>query len=99
MSCSVGSRPMWHSTHWTRACEYAAYARGSSGWTAWQLLLQNALLLLYSHATMPPAPRIASAIPATTIVVTVPSIKVRRPNVMFIADTLCFAPAYASARA
>ena len=79
---------MWHSTQLTRACADTAWARGSSGWTWWQELVQNALLFVYSQKTMPPAPRTASAIPATTSVVTVPIISVRRPNLIFIVDFL-----------
>ena len=88
ISSSVDMRPMWHSTQFTRAWNDAACATGSSGCTAWHTLVQNALLLLYSHATMPPAARTARAMPPTTNVVTAPSIKVRRPNVIFIADSL-----------
>jgi hypothetical protein len=57
---------MWHSTQSTRACAPCAWARVSSGCTEWHIVAQKALLLLYSQATMPPAPSTASASPPIT---------------------------------
>ena len=56
---------MWHSTHFTRACDPCWWAAISSGCTLWHMFAQNASLLLYSQPAMPAAPSRATATTAT----------------------------------
>src|SRR5687768_11791028 len=81
----VETRPMWHSTHCTRAWKALACATGSSGCTAWHTLVQKALLLLYSHATIPPAVASATPIPTSSRASIAPAM-VLRPSGIFISS-------------